>query len=555
MACLDFDDLLLKTIDILRDNKNVRSIYQNKIKHILVDEFQDINDVQFDLITLLMGENTSLYVVGDPDQTIYTWRGANNKIMLDLEKNLKSYYPNAEVTTIILKNNYRSTKNILDCANMLIANNEERIKKDLFPVNPNGEEVTVFNSRTVGEEASYIASTIQDYVKEKNMKYNEFAILYRSNYLTRELETQLNLHQIPYKLFGGQKFYQRREIKDVLAYLYLIVNPLDSQSLERIINVPKRNIGPTSVDLIKKEAEEAGQSTYLYIKENVDNIDLPLTKKNALKTMVKIIESTKNGINQVTKSDEYGLVVENMLNNLDYFNYLKDDDNGEERVENVKEFIGTIQAFFKNNPNSEFDDFMINATLQASSDEIEDGNYVSLMTVHTAKGLEFDDVFIYVFNEGVFPSSRAIEESKKGIEEERRLAYVAITRARKKLFITCNQDFSYVQGSSLKPSRFLLEAGLKIKKPVFEGFKNTYINSYNNNLYKNTKKVEPKVNINQTNGVKSWNVNDLVSHEQFGIGHVTKVVSDKLIEVKFDDPNYGVKTLLSSHYKIKKLVS
>ena len=555
MACLDFDDLLLKTIDILRDNENVRSIYQNKIKHILVDEFQDINDVQFDLITLLMGENTSLYVVGDPDQTIYTWRGANNKIMLDLEKNLKSYYPNAEVTTIILKNNYRSTKNILDCANMLIANNEERIKKDLFPVNPNGEEVTVFNSRTVGEEASYIASTIQDYVKEKNMKYNEFAILYRSNYLTRELETQLNLHQIPYKLFGGQKFYQRREIKDVLAYLYLIVNPLDSQSLERIINVPKRNIGPTSVDLIKKEAEEAGQSTYLYIKENVDNIDLPLTKKNALKTMVKIIESTKNGINQVNKSDEYGLVVENMLNNLDYFNYLKDDDNGEERVENVKEFIGTIQAFFKNNPNSEFDDFMINATLQASSDEIEDGNYVSLMTVHTAKGLEFDDVFIYGFNEGVFPSSRAIEESKKGIEEERRLAYVAITRARKKLFITCNQDFSYVQGSSLKPSRFLLEAGLKIKKPVFEGFKNTYINSYNNNLYKNTKKVEPKVNINQTNGVKSWNVNDLVSHEQFGIGHVTKVVSDKLIEVKFDDPNYGVKTLLSSHYKIKKLVS
>lgn len=555
MACLDFDDLLLKTIDILRENEGIRQIFQNKIKHILVDEFQDINDVQFDLITLLMGENTSLYVVGDPDQTIYTWRGANNKIMLDLEKNLKSYYPNAEVTTIILKNNYRSTKNILDCANMLIANNEERIKKDLFPVNPNGEEVTVFNSRTVGEEASYIASTIQDYVKEKNMKYNEFAILYRSNYLTRELETQLNLHQIPYKIFGGQKFYQRREIKDVLAYLYLIVNPLDSQSLERIINVPKRNIGPTSVDLIKKEAEQTGQSTYLYIKENLDNINLPLTKKNALKTMIQIIESTKNGIDQVKKSDEYGLVVENMLNNLSYFDYLKDDENGEERIENVKEFIGTIQAFFKNNPESEFDDFMINATLQASSDEIEDGNYVSLMTVHTAKGLEFDDVFIYGFNEGVFPSSRAIEESNKGIEEERRLAYVAITRARKKLFITCNQDFSYVQGSSLKPSRFLLEAGLKIKKPIFEGLKSTYINSYNNNLYKNTKKVEPKVNINQTNGVKLWNVNDLLSHEQFGVGHVTKVISDKLIEVKFDNPNYGVKTLLSSHYKIKKLVS
>ena len=557
-ASLDFDDLLLKTIEVLEnDENNIRKLMQRRIKHILVDEFQDINDVQFYLIRLLMGEETSLYVVGDPDQTIYTWRGANNKIMLNLEKNLKGDYPSCKVNEIILINNYRSSKNILDSANMLIANNKERIKKDLKAVNPSGESITYYSARTVGEESSYIASTIKELVRDKDYKYSSFAILYRSNYLTRELESQLNLHGVPYRIFGGLKFYQRKEIKDVLSYLNLMVNPLDDQSLERIINVPKRNIGPTSVEKIKFSAVEAGQTMYLYIKENIDNLDLPLTKIKALKSMINLIEGCKLSLKH-SESKDFGEIIEKFLGEIGYYKYLEDDSKGDERKENVQELVGNIKAFFLSNVDAEFSDFTTNASLQASSDEILDGNYVSLMTVHIAKGLEYDNVFIYSFNEGVFPSRRAIEESRRGEEEERRLAYVAITRAKKKLYITSNQDYSYVLATNSKPSRFLKEAGIKIKEDNLYGYrKNTYINPYDNSHYQK-KDVYVKQEVENhpaNNGVEAWFVGDQVQHESFGIGKVIEVVSDKMIKVKFDDPSYGIKTLLSSHYKIKKLYS
>lgn len=549
-ASLDFDDLLLKTIEILENFVNIRSIYQNRYKHILVDEFQDINDVQYHLIRLLMGKETSLYVVGDPDQTIYTWRGANHRIILNLEENLKADFKDAEVNTIILKNNYRSTETILKCANKLIVNNKERIEKDLFAINSLGDKITFFNARSVGEEASFVVNAIKELVREGNKNYNQFAILYRSNYLTRELEAHLNLHQVPYKLFGGQKFYQRREIKDVLSYLYLIINPLDDNALERIINVPKRNIGPTSVDMIKSKAYEVGQPLYLFIKENLDMVSLPESKKKELNKFIKIMEDTKLTLSSV-RSLEYGETIEGMIDKLNYLNYLDDEDNGDERKENVQELIGTIKGFFANNQEAEFGDFITNATLQASSDEVENGDYVSLMTVHTAKGLEFDTVFIYGMNEGVFPSKRAIEESQKNIEEERRLAYVAITRAKKKLYLTCNQDYSYVNNSKLVPSRFLIEAGIHIKKnePVEKTHNVNYRDPYSNSSYKKeTKPVYP-----QNNKVVVWVVGEMLEHEQFGIGKVTKVVSDKLIEVKFN--NGETKTLLGSHFKIKKLVS
>lgn len=549
-ASLDFDDLLLKTIEILRKNHSIRKIYQERYKHILVDEFQDINDVQFDLIRLLMGKDTSLYVVGDPDQTIYTWRGANHKIMIDLENNIRVDYKNAVVNTIILKNNYRSSATILKCANKLIDNNQERIKKDLFAINDEGEKITFFNARTSSEEASFVVNAIKELVKDKNKKYSDFAILYRSNYLTRELEAHLNLHQVPYKLFGGQKFYQRREIKDILAYLYLIVNPLDDISLERIINVPKRNIGPTSVEQIKQKASDASQSIYLFLKENINLLNLPETKLNEIKKLINIIENTKSLLSSV-KQIEYGTVIEKMVEDLKYFYFLDNEDNADERKENIQELIGTIKAFFNNNPNADFADFITNATLQASSDEIENGDYVSLMTVHTAKGLEFDTVFIYGLNEGVFPSNRAIQESSKNIEEERRLAYVAFTRAKKKLYLTCNQDFSYVTNYKLTPSRFLKEAGVQIKKEqeIDKTITKNYYNPYSNSSYSNQKKVQTPT----SNGISKWEVGEMLEHEQFGVGIVTKNISDKLIEVKFN--NGEVKTLLGSHYKIKKVVS
>lgn len=553
-ASLDFDDLLLKTIQILEESENgIRAVWQNRIRHILVDEFQDINDVQFYLIRLLMGEATSLYVVGDPDQTIYTWRGANNRIMLDLERNLQADYPAAQVYTVILKNNYRSTKNILDCANLLISKNRERVKKDLFPVHPEGDPVAFFNARTVGEEASYIATTIADSMRGGNRKYSDIAVLYRSNYLTRELETQLNLHRIPYRVFGGQKFYQRREIKDVLAYLSLLSNPDCDVGFERIINVPRRNIGPTSLEVLKRAADEAGQSMYLFCRESCASLALPEKKKQQLKQMIRIMETVREAL-KVRDRAEYGDIVQKLLEELGYMTYLKEEDDGDERAENVTELIGTIKEFFKANPEAEFDEFVSNAALQASADEINDGDYVSLMTVHTAKGLEFDQVFIYGFNEGVFPSKRSCEESVKGEEEERRLAYVAITRARKKLYLTCNQDYSYVMGMPLRPSRFLKEAGIRINDAYRTGdrYEKSYINPYIRSSYSRPAPKE-QVRLPETNGVESWEIGDKLMHEQFGIGEVTRIVSGKLIEVRFMDPQYGVKTLLSTHIKIKKL--
>jgi len=558
-ASLDFDDLLLKTIEILENEENgIRRIIQHHYVHILVDEFQDINDVQFYLIKLLMNSETNLYVVGDPDQTIYTWRGANNKIMINLEKQLRYDYKNAVVNTILLQNNYRSSGNILKCANTLIKNNHDRIEKNLVAINSSGEQVSFYNGRTVGEEASYIATIIDDLVRENKAEYNNFAILYRSNYLTRELETQLSLRRIPYRLFGGQKFYQRREIKDILSYLNLLVNPLDDQAFERIINVPKRNIGPTSLQQIKKEADVAGQSLYLYVRENCESINLPQSKRKALNLMIRLLENTKNNIDN-SENKDYGDIINKFIDDIDYFNYIKEEENGDERIENVKELVGTIKIFFSSNLSATFEDFVTNAALQASSDEVNDGDYVSLMTVHTAKGLEFDNVFIYGFNEGVFPSSRALEESPKNEEEERRLAYVAITRAKKKLYITCNQDFSFVNSTYLKPSRFVKEAGIVIPKTYDrDEYRKKYINPFLKSSYQNqaTKPTNnPAPPINKTNGVDKWNVGDHLKHEQFGIGIVKKVVSDKLIEVEFDDKQYGTKTLLSSHYKINKLYS
>jgi len=555
-ASLDFDDLLLKTIEILENNVDVRRTYQNSLSHILVDEFQDINDVQFHLISLLMNEDTHLYVVGDTDQTIYTWRGANHKIMLNLEEKLRYKYKTATVETLFLNNNYRSTKNILDCANKLIVHNTERDPKDLKAINEMGDKVSYHLGRTIGEETSYIASTIKEKAgTERN--YKKFAVLYRSNYLTRELETQLNLHRIPYKIFGGQKFYQRREIKDVLSYLNLVVNDLDDTSLERIINVPKRNIGPTSVDLLKQEANEMGQSMYLYIKESSDEISLPKSKIQKLNELIESLENLKLLIN-TSKTLEYGDHIERYLKDIGYMKYLEDEPDGDDRKENVMELIGTIRDFFKTNENATYEDFITNAALQSSGDEVEDGNYVSLMTVHTAKGLEFENVFVYGFNEGIFPSRRAIEESKRGIEEERRLAYVAVTRAKKKLYLTCNLDFSHVLSTKLTASRFFKEMGFDIKTISHEErYLNNYINPYFASSYKKTEPKKPAIQNDKplTNGVKSWSVGDLLEHEQFGIGKVQKVISDKLIEVRFENSEYGIKTLLASHYKIKKLVN
>lgn len=551
---LDFDDLMLKTIQILEENPLIQEKYCKFYQHILVDEFQDINDVQFRLITLLMNPSTNLYVVGDPDQTIYTWRGANNKIIIELEKNLQNIVnKNAKVQTIILNQNYRSTSKILDAANSLISFNKDRVAKDLFSTKDEGESISVNTFRTAKEEASDIATSILELQKNNKVDLKNIAILYRANYLTRELETQLNMYRIKYRIFGGQKFFQRREIKDILAYLSLIVNPTDDTAFLRVINVPKRGIGQVSLSKIEEAAYNSGQTKYLYLKENLANVNLPAKSFASLKKMFSELSSLEDRLVEQEEKGYY-TALNDFVEGIGYFHYLKEeDDNTDERIENVRELLASIANFLVTSEEKTLTAFIENAILQSGQDEINDGNYISLLTVHTAKGLEYEYVFLYGFGDGVFPSQRAILESKEGIEEERRLAYVAFTRAKKKLYISSNQDYNFTLGTSTKPSRFIKESGL-----TYKNIDEMYFASRSRQFEKfplkpslsGPKQTAPSVA--QTNGITDWKVGDIVDHKAYGRGIVLEV-KDKLLVVKFDNEAFGTKNMLANHPTLSRV--
>ena len=550
---LDFDDLLLKTIEILRNYDEVRNKYCRYIKYILIDEFQDINDVQFDLITLLMDEETYLYVVGDPDQTIYTWRGANHRIILNLETSLKEIDSTSKVETIILDKNYRSTKEILKASNMLIEHNNERIKKVLEAVNEDGEKVKFYNARTNKEETHYIVSTILDLKKNKNVNLKDIVVLYRANYLTRELETTLSSYRIKYKVFGGQKFFQRKEIKDVLAYFRLLINDLDDTAFDRVINVPKRGMGPTTLDRIVQASEEMGQTKFSYLRENINEAPVTVKQKASLVTMIKGI----NGLRTKMESIDELFVQELhdfIVNDLGYFDYLKEDDDNtwEDRRDNVEELFTSLRLQLIDDPTLTFEEFVNSAMLQSSQDEVSEGDYVSLMTVHTAKGLEYDYVFVYSLGEGVFPSQRAVLESRRGIEEERRLAYVAFTRAKKRLYLSSNQDYNFSIQGPLRPSRFIKEAGLISDDRFTFGRREEQPFYKPQGMIKKDISPKPQIDMRKTNGVDKWNVGDRVNHEKLGDGVVVEILN-QLIVIKFDDTSLGKKTFLGSHIAIKKL--
>ena len=425
MLCLDFDDLLLKTNIILENNPDIRFKWRNKIDHILVDEFQDTNDTEYKLLTLLMRPDCTLYVVGDPDQTIYTWRGANQKIILGL----KDKFPDIE--TIILDRNYRSTQTILNSANKLISHNKMRVEKNLYTENGVGQPIVVKSCSSSRSEADYVARQINRLVSVDGYSYNDIAILYRSNYITQEFEQSFTANHIPYRIYGGQKFYQRREIKDVIAYFNLIVNIKDDLSFERIMNVPRRGIGETSINTLKREARDLGLSMYEYIK-CIDSHESQAPRKsiNALKSMIIIIDKTRENVEK--NEEAFVKPLEDMLASFDYYNYLLKEDDGDERCENVRALFEDLRHYLQVNPEASFSNYLQNIALLSSQDEMITGSFVSMMTVHTAKGLEYPIVFIVRVNDGVFPHIRSqIESGYLGLEEERRLFYVAMTRAMK----------------------------------------------------------------------------------------------------------------------------
>ena len=550
MLSLDFDDLLLRTIQILSEFPEIRDKWQHRIDHILIDEFQDTNDVQFKLVTLLMRESTNLYVVGDPDQTIYTWRGANQNIILNFNKT----FPLAE--TLILDRNYRSTGEILDHANKLISHNKKRVPKDLYTESEKGDPIKVENSRKRDDEAFYVANEIENIVRKyPDTSYRNIAILYRAAYLTLPFENEFMRRKIPYQIFGGIKFFQRKEIKDVLAYFRLIYNHEDDLSFERIVNVPRRGIGDSTMDELKAEKEEQNLSYFNYL-DQIENFRTNIKPKNVmgLTALIHSIKQTKSKLDEGLEA--YPKILEDFIRELGYFEYLSsDDETAEERLQNVKSLFDDIVDFLRNNPESSFETYLENASLQTSQDEIKNGDYVSMMTIHVAKGLEFDHVFVVSMIDGVFPSRRTEDEAgEDGLEEERRLAYVAFTRAKKHLYITTNSAYSFVLQEESSVSRFIKEAGLEVKakglyqpkpRPAFSDF--GYFQDEPRQPFYSQIQEPPKP---VDNGIRNWKVGDIAIHEVFGRGVVVGIIDGTILQIDFD--THGRKSILASHPKVSK---
>lgn len=564
MLCFDFDDLLLKVIYILENSLETRKKWANRFDHILVDEFQDTNDVQYHLMKLLSRSDTCLYVVGDPDQTIYTWRGANQEIILDFAL----HFQNAE--TIILDRNYRSTEAILNAANALIEKNKKRVKKNLYTKEGAGEPISAYKAYSSEEEAKWVLDQIEKIKRNQFGNVSNIAILYRASYLTRPFESEFARRGINYRIFGGLRFYQRMEVKDVLAYFRLLRNSLDDVSFDRVVNVPRRGIGPTTLERIKLEAKQAGKSEYDYLKTlDPNQSEISPKARNALNMMIQTIEDTKAKIDGET-GEAYSSILKDFINKLNYFEYLKEDESpNEDRAANVNALFADIDSYISHNPESNFDQYLQNISLLTSQDDMNDGNYVSLSTIHIAKGLEFDYVFVIGLNEGTFPSERSMLESgKEAEEEERRLAYVAFTRAKKKLYVSCNSSYSYVTDGNSMPSRFFEEAGIKLpnKQSTFDGSKGFHrtfkkTTSYDSffsdgpaiSPFEDDSKSPDISEKPKTNGVLDWKVGDNVHHEKFGDGVVTAVISTSIIQIQF--ANEGKKTLMANHPSLSKISS
>lgn len=538
MSTLDFDDLILKTIEILKRFPDIRTRWQQSIAHILIDEFQDTNDVQYDLVKLLMRQGTCLYVVGDPDQTIYTWRGANQQIILDMDKKY-------ETETIILNRNYRSSKNILNVANLLIAKNKARVKKDLFSENAQGVEVLAYRGQRNTDEAEWVLSRIRKLqATHADFKYHDVAVLYRANYLTLPFEKEFNRMNIPYRIFGGIRFYQRKEIKDVLAYFRLLSNKKDDISFLRIINVPRRGIGDVTVEQLQKEANQQGLSLYDYV-ERINEFDTELKTKTivSLDFMLKVIEKYRIKITE--NLEAFSEILRNYIIELGYYDELKEEDE-EGRLENVDALFDDVLRYVNDNPASGFENYLENVALTSAQDDVQDGDFISMMTIHTAKGLEFKHVFVIGLNQGIFPSVRTLnEDAFLGMEEERRLCYVALTRAQESLCLSCSGDYSYTLQTTMIPSQFFEEAGVRFIKASDSYERGSMQHTFVDLFKDDTQKVTI-----QTNNISDWKVGDGVAHDAFGLGVVITIIDTEIIEVMFD--TLGKKKLIANHPKLKR---
>ena len=535
----DFDDLIIKVIELFTNDSMIKTYYQQRFRYVFVDEYQDTNNVQYQLIKLISGMHNNICVVGDADQSIYKWRGANINNILNFEKDYNN------TNQIILSQNYRSTQSILEIANSVIQNNTERIKKDLWTSNEVGDKPTLYEAGNSTEEAIQVANVIGKIINEGE-KPSEIAILYRSNYISREFEEQLIKRDINYKVIGGIKFYDRAEIKDILGYLRLIVNEDDDVSFRRVVNSPKRGIGDVTVDKLSEIATEKNISLYKALEyvEDYDKLFDARAQKN-LSNFKNLIDNLKikSLSNSITELLEF------LLERVEYISGLEKIDTLEARskIENIEEFLSSVKNF-EDNEEGTLHEFLVGVSLLSDVDKTENiEEAVSLITVHSAKGLEFKHVFIVALEEGVFPSSYA--ELDEDIEEERRLMYVALTRAKNNLYLSyAKSRMRHGKINYQLPSSFIEEMDenfTRIKSSNSKKIRFQPKESVNIDYIYNSKKiVDSKSNIPNLN---VYTPGQKIKHSKWGTGIITQIIEskgDQLVTVLFDEG--GLKTLIGS---------
>jgi DNA helicase-2/ATP-dependent DNA helicase PcrA len=565
---LDFDDIIFKTVQLFKDHKDVLEFYQRKFKYIMVDEYQDTNMTQYELVRLLSEAHRNICVVGDDDQCIYQWRGANIRNILDFEKD----YPEAKV--VKLEQNYRSKGNILDAANFVIKNNYERKDKVLRTTNDEGEKIKVYRAFSDNDEGNFAVSEIRRIKREEGKRFSDFAILYRTNAQSRVFEDSFIKNDIPYRIIGGLKFYDRKEIKDILAYLRLINNPLDDISLQRIINVPKRSIGETTVAKIQEFANNSEDPLYSTL------LDIEYVPGLAARTVTSINKFTSLINSFMRRRDEVEVseLIEAILDETGYLNELKNskDIEDQSRIENLKELVSAAVEFEQTSEDTTLSAFLEKVTLVSDIDNFdENADSVVLMTLHSAKGLEFPVVFMVGMENGIFPGAASLNDEGE-MQESRRLCYVGITRAKEKLYMT-SAEVRRVFGRTVaySPSDFLNEVPTHLKEYVrgrgnnirfdsnFSSSNNVNTNAEGNNFHGIRNNPSRTIGM----GAQNYNMSSVpaantvnsgrmltaeeatlgrkIKHSKFGVGTIVSVSrdgSDIRLTIAFD--TQGIKNFM-----------
>ncbi len=522
---LDFDDLLRKTYILFKTVPAVLEYYATRFKYILVDEFQDTNLVQYELVKMLASVNKNIFVVGDEDQSIYSWRGANFKNLFNFNKD----FENAKIFK--LERNYRSTKEILTLANNVIRNNVARLDKKMWTEKEEGQMPSLYNAYDERDEALYVAKNI-DRLTKQGYEYKDIAVLMRMNALSRSLEESLLSYNIPHRIYGGFKFYERAEIRNVVSYLRLFINPKDDVALERIINFPKRGIGEVGINKLKNLASESGKSLLEVITGNEILSDPALYKKlvGFRETYIKLCHLKIKPIDFVSE------VIKN-FQIIEAFNAKDEEDLN--RILNINSFISSVKDFVELNPEAGLSEFLESITLKADSDEIGENGAVTIATVHAVKGLEFKVVFVIGLEDGIFPIVRSMKNSE--VEEERRLLYVALTRAEEVLFMShCSKRFLYGGSQYQMPSRFIRELGLlSLDRPTFSKPEPKANNFFNHSSFMQKPEKEEK----PLKDISVYKVGQTVEHLKYGEGLIVDITPDGLVgDIIFE--GFGKKSLM-----------